>query len=267
MQRGLGVFVLKVLQFVFMVTFSVQALSQDNFVLQNFNDRPLAFGSTCYSYAEGAESSASTFKCRRVADSMYVDGLIESVMFDEIVLWGEPSGYSFLGQEPLKKIYLNSKGGLMFDHSGVASSAVDIIRLIKEKEIETYARAECKSACVPIFVSGLKRVANKNSSFMVHSPRLGAAHLLFLKDKCGDLLGNPECTNELEEIKAQQLLDMELYFSLLEREGVSFNLRNDYLLGDKNESPYLNGNFIGYKDLYFDGVQALGYGVALSLIK
>lgn len=247
--------------------FSLSAFSNELLLAQDPDFNFLFVGSQCYSYEEGSETSPDVFKCRRVSDTMYVDGLIESVMFDEVTLWGLPYGYSFVGQKPLKKIYLNSKGGLMFDHSGASSTAVDIMRLIKEKKIETHSGFECKSACVPVFVSGLKRIAKESTSFMVHSPRIGGAHLLFLKEKCGEKLQSSDCAKELLEIKERQILDMDLYFDLMEAEGVSFNLRNDYLSGEKNEKPYLNGNFIGYKDLYFTGVEALSYGVALSLIK
>ncbi len=223
------------------------------------------FTSMCYSYSETEPTSGETFKCRRYGESLYVDGVIEGVMLDELSFWGL-SGYTFPGQRPLKKLHLNSKGGVMFSHGGASATAVDIIEFIKEKKIETYARAECKSACVPIFVAGLKRKAFRTSDFMVHSPRLGGLFLLSLKKKCGELLDNPLCKKEIEEMRAVQIVEMDKYFDLLEREGVLTNLRRDYLSGEKDLKAPLNGNFIGIEDLYFDGQKALEYGVALELI-
>ncbi|MGH1467897.1 MAG: hypothetical protein ACRBBP_03325, partial [Bdellovibrionales bacterium] len=212
------------------------ALASEAFSFQGLWDKSyFNFGTMCYSYSADLPTSPDTFKCRRYGDSLFVDGLIEGVLYDEMNLWGKGGDYNFPGQVPLKKLHLNSKGGIMFDHKGGAVTAVDIIELVKEKELETYAGAECKSACVPIFVGGLKRQARADSSFMVHNPRLGGAHLIFLRNKCGENLDATECREEIAEIRANQIVDMDLYFDLLEYDGVSMNLRNDYLAGAKDE--------------------------------
>ncbi len=240
----------------------------DNFVLKELEIRTFqSFSSMCYNYSKDLPTSPDTFKCRRSFDSLYVDGRIEGVMLDEMALWGSSKGYIFPGQLPLKKIYLNSKGGVMFNHKGNSVTTVDIIKFIKEKKLETYAGAECKSACVPIFTSGLVRKASPKTRFMVHNPRLSEAHLLFLQSKCGDLLDLESCREEMAKIQAIQIVDMDLYFDLLEYDGVSMTLRRDYLAGKKDSQAPLKGNLIGIRDLYFDGQAALNYGVALELFK
>lgn len=244
----------------------VSAQGSESFLFQGLWEKSYYnFGTMCYSYSADLPTSPDTFKCRRSGDSLYVDGLIEGILYDEVALWGKGGDYNFPGQLPLKKLYLNSKGGLMFDHKGGSTTAVDIIKIVKEKKIETYAGAECKSACVPIFTAGLKRSAKVNSKFMVHNPRLGGAHLIFLKGKCGDQLDNVVCKKELAEIRASQIVDMDLYFDLLELEGVSMHLRRDYLSGGVDSDSPSNGNLVGIEDLYFNGRAALSYGVALEL--
>lgn len=256
----------KILSVLIVLLSSFTAHAAETFVLQGLWEKPyFNFGTMCYSYSPDLPTSPDTFKCRRGGDSLYVDGLIEGVLYDEINLWGVGGDYNFPGQLPLKKIHLNSKGGIMFDHKAGATTAVDIIEIVKEKKMETYAGAECKSACVPIFVAGLKRQARIETSFMVHNPRLGGSHLIFLRGKCGEQLDAIECKGELAEIRASQIVDMDLYFDLLEYEGVSMNLRKDYLSGAKDERSPSNGNLVGIEDLYFDGAASLSYGVALEL--
>ena len=79
-------------------------------------------------------------KCMHKGDTLYVDGAIDPYLIYELTVFAP---------EPIKKISLNSSGGLVDD-------AVEVAEWVRQNNIEVFVRKDaiCMSACTLIFQAG-----------------------------------------------------------------------------------------------------------------
>lgn len=188
----------------------------------------------------------------RKGPDFYFDGPIDSDLYFELTT---------ITREPIKRIHLNSEGGITED-------AILIAQYIRENNIETFVRkeAKCMSACTLLFQAGVRRTAHPSARFMYHSVR-------FAKQKPGITESVKHCLSFPDEFctafiqrqteRLQKITDQ--IFKLYIEYGAKEALYLDYMTTKEEPHWVEDGNYLKLGNWYMTAEEVQFYGVVTHL--
>lgn len=194
-------------------------------------------------------------------DTLYIKGKIDSHIYDYISI-------EYKAMAKVKYVSLNSFGG---SHDwgleiGQKIQQLGKITILKSGNV-------CASACVYIFGSGKERLMSKDTWLGVHGARLGAGYnssflgLCFVHAETGHVFKENKsgCKDFLQSWYDISLKATNKAFDLIEKAGVSAELRTYYFSLDDNPNWYEQVNILKKPDLVIDSEMSLKYSLATGI--
>ncbi len=192
-----------------------------------------------------------------------ISGPIDSHIYDAI---------AYMTSDLPKGTYveLNSYGGSSY-------WALQIAKKLRELEVNTVVPSEnvCASACVYLFSAGIERLASPDVWFGIHGARLGQGFVLEFQNHCFQQNSAGEWSFD------QNLSDCDTYidkwyqiamastldsFAFMEANGISIQLRLNYLSQEIDPGWPWQGNIIKIKDWKLKAEDALRYNLVTELL-
>ena len=223
-------------------------------IFTQFSHAQLSACST-YSLEDSPESLLNSYfiKCMYKDSTLYVDGAIDGNLIYELTL-NAPF--------PIKKLSLNSRGGLVAD-------AFEVAAWVRDNNIETEVRenARCMSACTLIFQAGTTRRAHPTALFMYHSarfPHQSQAQIMYLQTCLMDMTSGCEDYIHSRAVALSRITND--LFNLYETYDATGDLRTTYFSLPEDPQWHLNGNYLRIIDWSMRAPEAMAYNIVQELI-
>jgi len=190
-----------------------------------------------------------------IGSTFYVEGNIDPYLADMLI-----ERLRDISQPQITLAVLNSFGGDIH-------AAVQIAKAIRAYGLATLVPASgtCASACVTVFMGGVKRKAARSSVFLEHGVRAGEAsmrtHYKQRVKREGEVGGHKLWA----EWEAEARANTDLMFTHKEELGASPELRKKYMSLPHESNYFERGNPMRIVDWRMNAVEAKDYNIVTEL--